>query len=83
MSVENAIRLMAGSFIALSLVLYYLVSPYWLLLAGFVSLNLIQSSFTRFCPAELALRKVLPVRSKTASCCRQDLIRQAQAQAPG
>ena len=83
MSVENSIRLMAGSFIAISLVLYYLVSPYWLLLAGFVSLNLIQSSFTHFCPAELVLRKVLPVRSKTASCCRQDLIRQDQAQASG
>jgi len=34
------------------------VSPYWLLLAVFVSLNLIQSSFTRFCPAETILAKV-------------------------
>jgi len=45
MSLENSIRLMAGVMIAVSLTLYYLVSPYWLLLAVFVSLNLIQSSF--------------------------------------
>lgn len=70
MTVENAIRLMAGVFIALSLTLYYLVSPYWLLLAAFVSLNLIQSSFTRFCPAERVFQKVLPARAKNTSCCQ-------------
>ena len=55
MSLEHSIRLMAGIMIAISLVLYYLVSPYWLLLTAFVSLNLIQSSITRFCPAEKIL----------------------------
>ena len=59
MSLEHSIRLLAGTMIAISLILYYLVSPYWLLLAAFVSLNLIQSSFTRFCPAEKILAKVL------------------------
>jgi hypothetical protein len=63
MSVENAVRLMAGTFIAASLVLYYLVSPWYLLLAAFVSFNLIQSSFTGFCPAEMIFKKVLPNRA--------------------
>ena len=64
MTVENSVRLLAGTFVASSLVLYYLVSPWYLLLAGFVALNLIQSSFTGFCPAEMIFRKVLPSRAK-------------------
>jgi hypothetical protein len=55
---------MAGAFIAISLVLYYFISPYWLLLAAFVSLNLIQSSFTRFCPAEKIFKRILPVKAE-------------------
>ena len=62
MSLENSIRLLAGVMIAISLTLYYLVSPYWLLLAVFVSLNLIQSSFTRFCPAKMILARVLDLK---------------------
>ena len=58
MSVENSIRLLAGSMILLSLVLYYVASPYWLFVAAFVGLNLVQSSFTKFCPAELVVRSV-------------------------
>jgi len=58
MSLENSIRLLAGAMVIVSLVLYYTVSPYWLLLAAFVGLNLVQSSFTRFCPAEMILKRV-------------------------
>ena len=57
MSVENMIRMLAGTLVLLSLVLYYFVSPYWLLLTAFVGLNLLQSSVTRFCPAETIIRK--------------------------
>lgn len=57
MTLEHSIRLLAGSMILLSLLLYLLVSPYWLLLAAFVGVNLVQSAFTRFCPAEIAFRK--------------------------
>ena len=63
MSVENAVRLMAGTFIAISLVLYYFVSPWFLLLTAFVALNLIQSSMTGFCPAEMIFKKILPGQS--------------------
>jgi len=68
MSLENSIRLMAGTMIAISLMLYYLVSPYWLLLAAFVSLNLIQSSFTRFCPAETILGKLFNLKPAGSGC---------------
>jgi len=54
---EGAIRVIAGSFVLLSLALARWVSPWWLLLAAFVGVNLIQSAFTGFCPAELILRR--------------------------
>jgi hypothetical protein len=56
MTTEAAIRILAGSMILLSLVLYQFVSPWGLLLTLFVALNLIQSSFTGFCPAEKIFR---------------------------
>ena len=43
MTVERGLRLMAGTFILLSLGLGHFVSPYWSLLTVFVSLNLFQS----------------------------------------
>ena len=52
MTLENSIRLLAGTLIILSLLMYHFVSPYWLLLTAFVGLNLFQSSFTGLCPAE-------------------------------
>lgn len=58
MTTERGVHLLAGSMVALSLTLGYLVSPYWHLLAAFVSLNLIQSSFTGFCPAEKLLKRL-------------------------
>ena len=56
MTLENRIRLLAGSLILLSLSLAYMVSPFWLILTLFVGLNLVQSAFTRFCPAEIVIR---------------------------
>ena len=58
MTLENSIRLLAGSLVLLSLILYYLVSPYWLFLTAFVGLNLTQSSITGFCPAEKVLKRL-------------------------
>ncbi|HKK21737.1 MAG TPA: DUF2892 domain-containing protein [candidate division Zixibacteria bacterium] len=58
MTLENAVRLLAGTLVIISLLLYYFVSPYWLLLTAFVGLNLFQSSLTRFCPAEIIFRKL-------------------------
>jgi hypothetical protein len=58
MSIDRAVFRLAGSMILLSLVLYYFVSPWFLLLAAFVGVNMIQSSFTGFCPAAMIFRKL-------------------------
>ncbi|MBI1389096.1 MAG: DUF2892 domain-containing protein [bacterium] len=59
MSIERIIRIVAGTFVLLSLALGYLFSPYWHLFTAFVGLNLFQSGFTNFCPLEIVLRKVM------------------------
>ena len=51
MTVERAVRMMAGIVVLLSLGLAYWFSHYWLLLTTFVGLNLLQSAFTNWCPA--------------------------------
>ena len=49
------IRRFAGVFILLSVVLGWLVHPYWYLFTAFVGFNLLQSSVTSFCPLERIL----------------------------
>jgi hypothetical protein len=58
MTIENALRSIAGFFILLSVVLAHYVSPWWLLFTAFVGLNLLQSGFTRWCPMMWFLEKV-------------------------
>lgn len=55
---DMIIRRFAGVFILLSLVLGWAVSSYWYLFTAFVGLNLLQSSFTAFCPLERMLGRV-------------------------
>ncbi|TAL74271.1 MAG: DUF2892 domain-containing protein [Rhodanobacter sp.] len=50
MSIERVVIGFAGSMVLLSVALAYFVSNGWLLLAVFVGANLLQSSFTGFCP---------------------------------
>lgn len=57
MNVERYLRMIAGAFVLLSLVLGYWVSPYWFLFTAFVGLNLFQSAFTNWCPMMTFLRK--------------------------
>jgi hypothetical protein len=52
MSMERKIRLIAGTFILISLGLGWWVSPYWFLFTAFVGVNLVQSSLTRWCLME-------------------------------
>jgi hypothetical protein len=66
MTTEKGIRLLAGSFVLTSLALAHWVNEWWLLLAAFVGLNLIQSVFTGFCPAEIILQKL---GLTSGSCC--------------
>lgn len=58
MTLEGAIRILAGSLVLASLALSQLVSPWWLLLAAFVGANLVQSAFSQFCPAAIVLRRL-------------------------
>ncbi|NWO05105.1 MAG: DUF2892 domain-containing protein [Alteromonadaceae bacterium] len=58
MTVNEGLRLMAGVFTLISILLAHYVSPYWLLFTGFIALNLIQSAFTKWCPAMVILKKM-------------------------
>ena len=58
MNIDRAVFAYAGVMILASVVLVYLVSPWWLLLTAFVGLNLLQSSVTGFCPAAIVFRKL-------------------------
>ncbi|MBL8414360.1 MAG: DUF2892 domain-containing protein [Propionivibrio sp.] len=70
---ERAIRIMAGAFILISLALGVEGSPLFisknfLWFTAFVGANLLQSGFTRFCPAELIMVKLGMKRADGASC---------------
>jgi hypothetical protein len=58
MTVERAIRALAGTLILTSLALTLLAGRWWMLLALFVGANLLQSAFTNFCPAERIMRRL-------------------------
>ena len=58
MSVDRAVMTFAGCVILVSLVLGWWVSSYWFLLTAFVGLNMIQASFTGFCPAAIIFKKL-------------------------
>ena len=58
MKTESYIRILAGTLVLVSVALAHFINGWWLLLAVFVGLNLIQSAFTGFCPAEIILHKL-------------------------
>ncbi|MCF7734003.1 MAG: DUF2892 domain-containing protein [Akkermansiaceae bacterium] len=58
MKMENAIRILAGTMVLISISLAHWVNYWWLLLAAFVGCNLIQSALTGFCPAEKILGRL-------------------------
>lgn len=57
MTVERALRLIAGAFVALSVLLGIYVNANFLWFTLFVGLNLFQSAFTNWCPMMVILRK--------------------------
>lgn len=58
MSLHHQIRLIAGSFILISLALAHWVNPNWLWFTAFVGANLVQSSITKWCLMEIILKKI-------------------------
>ncbi|KPF89646.1 sulfurtransferase [Rhodopseudomonas sp. AAP120] len=58
MNLDRAVLAFAGCVVLTSLLLGWLVSPYWLLLTAFAGVNMIQASFTGFCPAAMVFKKL-------------------------
>ncbi|MDW3211422.1 MAG: DUF2892 domain-containing protein [Reichenbachiella sp.] len=55
---ERIIRAIAGVFILTSLALGIWVSPHWFWMTGFVGVNLLQSSVTKWCLMDDILKKL-------------------------
>ena len=58
MTVDKAVRAFAGVMVLVSVALTYWLSLWFVLLTLFVGANMLQSSFTGFCPAEMFFRKM-------------------------
>ena len=58
MNLDRAVLAFAGVMILISLALAHFVSPLWLWFTAFIGLNLLQASFTGFCPAAIVFRRL-------------------------
>lgn len=58
MTLDRAILAFGGGMVLLSVLLTWLVSPYFVWLTVFIGANLLQSAFTGFCPAARLFRKL-------------------------
>ena len=57
MNLDRLVFTVAGSFVLLSVMMSVFHSPYWLFFTAFVGANLLQASFTGFCPLAVLLKK--------------------------
>lgn len=58
MNIDRIVMALAGTLVLAGLALAAAFSTWWLLLTGFVGFNLLQASFTGFCPAAVVLRRL-------------------------
>ncbi len=58
MTIDRAVLAFAGTMVLVSLALGLFVHHNWFWLTAFVGANLLQSSFTGFCPLAFTLRKL-------------------------
>ena len=58
MNLDTAVFRFAGIVVLASLALAHWVHPSWLWLTAFAGLNLVQASFTGFCPAAIVFKKL-------------------------
>ena len=56
-TIERGLRLVAGVFILITILLGVFGSPWWFAFTAFVGLNLLQSAFTNWCPMMAILRQ--------------------------
>jgi hypothetical protein len=75
MTTERLVRIIAGSFVLVSLLLAHhyngvdLTRPTWLWFTAFVGLNLFQSGFTRWCLLENVLRRAgVQTEAESTAC---------------
>jgi hypothetical protein len=64
MSLEHAVEAFAGFMVLLSVALTVWVHPAFVWLTVFVGANLLQQSFTGFCPAAMAFRKLFGLKTE-------------------
>ena len=65
MTLDRAVLAFAGLVVLTSLTLAWFISPYWLALTAFAGANMLQASFTGFCPAAMIFKR-LGVKPGTA-----------------
>lgn len=58
MTIDRAVLAVAGGIILVSLFLSQFHSHWWLVVVGFVALNMLQAAFTCFCPLVSILKKL-------------------------
>jgi hypothetical protein len=58
MTINEALRAIAGAIVLISVALGVWVSPWWFAFTAFVGVNLFQSAFSRWCPMMAILKKV-------------------------
>jgi len=68
--IDRLLRLIAGSFIMISLALAHYLDPRWLWFTAFIGLNLFQSGFTNWCPMMTILAKLGVPKLPQGSCCK-------------
>jgi hypothetical protein len=69
MTLNEALRAIAGLFVLISVALAHFVNPNWLWFTAFVGLNLLQSAFTRWCPMITILKKA-GLKETREGCCK-------------
>jgi hypothetical protein len=65
MTVDRMVMAFAGAVVLTGIALAHFINPWWIALSIFAGLNLIQASFTGFCPAAMVFKK-LGVRAGAA-----------------
>lgn len=58
MSIDRMVFVFAGFVVLLSIALAHFVNVWWIALAAFAGLNMIQAAFTGFCPAAMVFKKL-------------------------
>ncbi len=58
MTVDRAVLCFAGLVVLTGIALAHFVNPWWIVLSVFAGLNMIQASFTGFCPAATIFKKL-------------------------